>query len=196
MNEPAAATALAPFAPMALHLLNHPVLSEEGVYWNMLLRHAEALRDYFGQIGLALMVYEDDGFAYLTQPEQPDGDETPLPRITQRRQLTRSVTMVAVVLREYLDEWSEQHRVGRCQIAYADIYERCQPFLPPTTDERSHAYIIDTALNKLAEWEWIVRREVLGDKSLYVVRPLIKAMFGPDTLAEVREALAHDATGI
>lgn len=197
MTAPTDPEALALFAPVALRLLNHVVASEEGPYWNLLLRYTDALRDYFARIGLALIVYEEDGFAYLTQPEQPD-DETllPLPRITRRHHLTRAVTMVAIVLREQLDAWDEQHRAGRCQITHADIWERCQPFLPQTTDERSHVNGIDSALSKLVDWEWIARREVPGGTTFYEVRPLMRAMFGPDILAQVKEALIHDTTGI
>ena len=56
MTTPTDIEALALFAPVALRLLNHVVASEEGPYWNLLLRYTDALRDYFARIGLALIV--------------------------------------------------------------------------------------------------------------------------------------------
>lgn len=190
---------LAPFAPVALRLLTHAVYSEERLYWSLLLRHAETLKAYFACIGLEVVIYEDDGFAYLTQPEQYDSQETmalSLPRITHRSQLTRAITMVAIVLREHLDAWEEQHQAGRCHIPYIDICERCKPFLPETNDERSNAAAIDTALNKLVDWEWLVKRDSPGVALSYEVRPIFKAKFGPESFSALKEVLQHDATGI
>ena len=50
-----------PYATSLVRLLKGPVYSDSGDAWEQILRHHASIEDYFGQIGLELVVAEHDG---------------------------------------------------------------------------------------------------------------------------------------
>src|SRR5579884_1370112 len=93
---------IVPYAGVILKLLQQPLYSDDSVYWNQLLTHYTAIEAYFAQIGLQILLFEDEGFAYLTQPDLLDdtGEPISLPRLTKRMPLSYHATILGVIMRE------------------------------------------------------------------------------------------------
>ena len=100
------------FAPLAIRLLKGVVYEEEQRLWNELIKvHELPLRRYFEQIGLKLVVNRNEGYAFLRQPT--DDENNPLPRLMKRRTLSLDQSILCVLLRECLDEYTISESASR-----------------------------------------------------------------------------------
>src|SRR5215470_7651755 len=145
-------SAVMPYAPVVLKLLQNPLFSDEAAAWNLLLTYLTPVQEYFARIGLEVRVYEEDGFAYLHQPiiEDEEGQPIALPRLTRRDRLTYHTTLLCVILREWLDQFESTHLdAGKCMITDDQMRELLVPFLPGRTDERALQRRIDATIERL-----------------------------------------------
>jgi hypothetical protein len=175
-----------PSAAVKVRLLQDAVYSEDMELWTTLLRYRLNIENYFQEIGLQLVVHEEDGFAYLKQADQEDG--TVIPRLFRRDKLTRGVAILGVLLRERLLQFDEKvHDESRLALKKEDIVQLAAPFFPETNDEIRADKRIETAINK-AEEMGLLRKlpGVTGDEH-YEVRRIIKARFPVETLKALRE---------
>src|SRR5437773_1846220 len=95
-----------PSAGVKIRLLQDAVYAEDGDLWATLLRCRPHIENYFHEIGLELVVHEDDGFGYLKQTQQDDC--VGIPRLFRRDKLTRGVAIIGVLLREQLLQFDEK----------------------------------------------------------------------------------------
>ncbi len=58
-----------PSAAVKVRLLQDAVYSEDAELWAALLRYQQPIENYFQEIGLELVVHEQDGFAYVKQAD-------------------------------------------------------------------------------------------------------------------------------
>ncbi len=190
-------SAVAPYAPVILKLLQNPLFSDETATWNMLLSHFTPVQEYFARIGLEVRVLEEDGYAYLYQPalEDDEGQAITLPRLTRRDRLTYHATLLCVLLREWIDQFESAHLdAGKCMITDTQISELLLPFLPARTDERAVQSRIDSAIRRLSELGFIKRLSDTSSPTYFEVRRILKAKIDAEKLAEIKEKLAHYGT--
>src|SRR5205823_14800846 len=95
-----------PSAGVKIRLLQDAVYAEDGDLWGTLLRYRPHIENYFNEIGLELIVHEDDGFAYLKQTQQDEN--AGIPRLFRRDRLTKGVALIGVLLREQLLQFDEK----------------------------------------------------------------------------------------
>ncbi len=69
-------SAIMPYAPVVLKLLQNPLFSDETASWNLLLSYLTPVQEYFARIGLEVSVHEEDGYAYLHQDHRGSGART------------------------------------------------------------------------------------------------------------------------
>src|SRR5258708_5412906 len=142
-------SAVMPYAPVVLKLLQNPLFSDETAPWNLLLSYLTPVQEYFARIGLEVRVHEEDGYAYLHQPalEDDEGQSVVLPRLTRRDHLTYQTTLLCVLLREWLDQFESTHLdAGKCTITEDQVRELLVPFLPARPDERPLPPKMETAI--------------------------------------------------
>ena len=190
-------SAIAPYAPVVLKLLQNPLFSDEAAAWNLLLTYLTPVQEYFARIGLEVRVYEEDGFAYLHQPaiEDEEGQPVVLPRLTRRDRLTYHTTLLCVILREWLDQFESTHLdAGKCTITEDQLREQLTPFLPARTDERALQRRMDSAIERLIELGFLKRMPNTEKPAYYEVRRILKAKIDAEKLAEIKEKLAHYGT--
>jgi hypothetical protein len=175
-----------------VRLLQDAVYSDDAELWEMLLRYQTPhIESYFQEIGLQLVVHEEDGFAYLKQADDVDGQ--PLPRLFRRDKLTKGVAIVGVVLRERLLQFDEHiHDESRLIVLKDEIVQMVAPFFPETNDEVRADKRIEAAVNKAEEMGLIRKLPGSEGDERYEVRRIVKARFPTDTLTALREQLeAH-----
>ena len=185
----------APSAAVKVRLLQDAVYAEDGELWVTLLRYRTPhIEGYFQEIGLQLVVHEEDGFAYLKQADAEDG--APVPRLFRRDRLTRGVAVVGVVLRERLLQFDERiHDESRLVVSKDEIVQMVAPFFPESNDTIRADKRIEAAIGK-AEDFGLLRKVAIGESDVrYEVRRIVKARFPVQMLAELRDQLqAHANT--
>ena len=190
-------SAIAPYTPVVLKLLQNPLFSDEAAAWNLLLTYLTPVQEYFARIGLQVRLNEEDGFAYLHQPaiEDEEGQAIALPRLTRRDRLTYHTTLLCVILREWLDRFESTHLdIGKCTITDDQLREQLTPFLPARTDERTLLRRMDSAIERLIELGFLKRMPNTEKPVYYEVRRILKAKIDAEKLAEIKEKLAHYGT--
>ncbi|HVB21688.1 MAG TPA: DUF4194 domain-containing protein [Ktedonobacteraceae bacterium] len=190
-------SAIAPYAPVILKLLQNPLFSDEASAWNMLLSHFTPVQEYFARIGLEVCLNEEEGYAYLHQPtlEDNEGQVITLPRLTRRDRLTYHATLLCVLLREWIDQFESTHLdAGKCTITDAQIRELLFPFLLARTDERAMQRRINLSIERLIDLGFLKRMPDTDNPAYFEVRRILKAKIDADKLAEIKEKLARHGT--
>jgi Domain of unknown function (DUF4194) len=180
---------LTPSAPAKVRLLQDAIYSEDEDLWQLVQRYRQHLQDYFRELGLDLVIHDEDGFAYLHQlpPEEMAG----LPRLARRDKLTKGVAIIGVLLREQLLHFDQTiHDEPRLIINRSDLAVLAGPFFPTTTDEVRSDRRIDTAITKAEEFGLLRKLPGAEGDERYEVRRIVKARFPLETLKQLRDQLA------
>ena len=177
-----------PSAAVKVRLLQDAIYSDDADLWTTLLRYRPHIENYFQEIGLNLVVHEEDGFAHLKQAEQEDS--AGIPRLFRRDKLTKGVAIIGVVLREQLLQFDEKvHDESRLVLRKEEIMQFVAPFFPGSNDEILADKRIEAYINK-AEEIGLLRKLPGGEgEERYEVRRVIKARFPAETLKALREQL-------
>jgi hypothetical protein len=69
------------YAPLLIKLLQGIIYDDKKEVWNDILAFQHQIRAYFAVIGVELILNEQEGFAYLSQPDKIDGESTNVPRL-------------------------------------------------------------------------------------------------------------------
>lgn len=184
-----------PSAAVKIRLLQDAIYSDDTELWATLLRfRSPHIESFFQEIGLQLVVHEEDGFAYLKQSDEEDGEA--IPRLFRRDKLTKGVAIVGVVLRERLLQFDEKvHDESRLIVAKGEIIQMVAPFFPETNDNVRADKRVEAAINRAAEMGLLHKISGGEQDERYEVRRIIKARFQADTLKALREQLeAHANT--
>lgn len=184
-------TSVEPFAPAVIRLLQGPVFSDDTPTWNALLTYLDQVRGYCLKIGLELHMQEEDGFAYLRQPEMEDeeGQVIELPRLTRRVQLNYQTTLLCVLLRERLLQFeSNDLESSDCILTRGQIHEMLINFLPARNNELTEQSKMDTLITRVVELGFLKRLPKLGP-DYFEVRRILKAKIDADQLATIKERL-------
>src|SRR5579863_4678346 len=190
-------SAIAPYAPVILKLLQNPLFSDEASAWNMLLSHFTPVQEYFARVGLEVRLNEEEGYAYLHQPtlEDDEGQTIPLPRLTRRDRLTYHATLLCVLLREWIDQFESTHLdAGKCTITDVQIHELVSPFLLARTDERAIQRRINLTIDRLIDLGFLKRMPNTDNPAYFEVRRILKAKIDAEKLTEIKEKLARYGT--
>ena len=94
----------------AVRLLQGVVYLDEVPVWGLVCSNKTRLEEYFARIGIALVVDESEGFAFLRQLEDDEldkGYET-LPKLFRKSRLSYDATLLCVLLRDELRRFEEE----------------------------------------------------------------------------------------
>lgn len=185
MNEPL------PYAPLILKLLQGVVYYDDK-QWQQLLSDAIPIRRHFEGIGLQLHLDEVEGYAYLTQPDDPE-NPTNLPRLVRRVPLTYDATLLCVLLRESLQQFdAKSPDEPRHILSSEHIQEMMRLFFAEQTDMVRLERRIDSAMRQVENIGFLKKLSHENEQS-YEVRRIIKAKISADTLADIRDQLREYA---
>jgi hypothetical protein len=182
---------ITPFAPAVIRLLQGPLYNDDTTPWNALVQNYDQVRLYCAQIGLELQVYEEDGYAYLRQPEWEDdeGRTIELPRLTRRLPLSRDVSMLCVLLREQLLLFETGSMGGSaCLLSREQIRELLLPALPERNNELLLQKRIDALIERVVELGFL-RKVTRLEQDYFEVRRILKAKINADQLVELKERM-------
>lgn len=197
MDQTAVVQQPEPYATALIRLLQGFLYADDGEAWDLLLRYRSSVESYFARMGLELYINEVDGFAYLSQPDAEDdaGAAVSLPRLTRRRPLTYSVTILLVLLRDELNQFDRTNlEANRLIIPREHLVEQMRSFYAQRGDERQLLAQIQKDINQVIDLGFL--KEIThGEQVSYLVRPVLKAKINSDQLAQIKAQLeqhAHD----
>lgn len=177
----------------AVRLLQGVIYREDERQWNVLQRNISPLEEYFSIVGLQLAVDDDEGLAWLRQPEADEVSATPLPRLIRRTQLSYDATLLTVVLRDELHRFEQQDVDNeRCVIHTDQLFQLWRPFFPTESDDVSLRRSLLAALRTLESLRFVRR---FGDRTgEWEIRRILKARVIAAELEAVRDALKNAAS--
>lgn len=162
-----------PLPPVLVALMKGVVDAQnEPSTWQDLLSLHARVRDHVALLGLELFVDEAEGYAFLRQRPQPEGDPE-LPRLVSRRPLGYSVSLLLVLLRKQLAELDASGGEARLIVSRAEIADLIRLFHADRTNEARTADRIDADIVKVVELGFL--RRLKGQEDRFEVRRILKA---------------------
>jgi hypothetical protein len=163
----------------------------EAALWQDLLLLQARVRDYIAVLGLALLLDESEGYAYLYSRPAVEG-EVALPRLLQRRALSFPVSLLLALLRKKLAEFDAgagtEGSSSRLMLSRDDIVELVRVFLPSGSNETRLIDQVDTHINKIIDLGFL--RKLKSQNGGFEVRRILKAYVDAQWLAEFDQRLA------
>ena len=144
----------------AVRLLQGVIEADDGRGWDLVLTNRTALENYFARIGLALVVDESEGYAFLRQLAEDEVSEgyDALPKLFRASRLSYGQTLLCVLLREALRRFEEEEvRDERCVVSEQDLLAAWKTFFPLPADEVKQLKELQTNLRKLEELSFVRR---------------------------------------
>ena len=177
-----------PYAPVIIRLLQGVAYDDNREMWNALIDHQVQIKEYFDIIGVDVLIYESEGFAFLKQRQADEDAEVVLPNLIERRQLSYPVTLLCVLLVEKLLEFDVRGGDSTRLIMDKDeIKEMVRIFLAEKTNEARLLDSLDAHINKLTEYGFLRKLTTSEDK--YEVKRILKAKITADALQEIKQRL-------
>jgi hypothetical protein len=180
------------WSPVAVRLLQGVVYHDDNVdLWEQLLENVSPLTEYFGKLGLILVVDEPDAMAYLRQldDEEVSPDHAHVPRLFRRTPLGYDATLLCVLLRDELRQYEEEDvQNERCVISQGDLLSLWEAFFPKQSDSVRLNRSLTAALRKLEELKFV--RQFEKEPPSWEIRRIIKARLPLADLERLRLSLA------
>lgn len=180
-----------PWHVAAVRLLQSgAVYADDPRVWDILLGARTPLSDFFGRIGLLLVVDEPEGLAYLRQLKE---DELPesydrLPKLFRRARLGYDETLLCVLLREELRRFEEEDLDNeRCGIETNQLFEQWRAISSDQQDEVRARRDLSTALSKLEDLGFV--RKYSDEPEAWEIRRILKARLPVAELEALKEKL-------
>lgn len=180
------------------NLLLGVVYSDSGRgLWQALLDLRPQVSDLASQLGLKLVVYEDEGFAFLKTDETLEEGESEYvlpPRLMARRELTFELSLLLVLLRQRLLEFDTEGNGTRLLVSFSEMQEMMRVYFPDTGNAVRSEKLIRANIAKAEELGFLHRVDPKGsDVERYEVMRIIKAFFDADELSKIDSLLARYA---
>lgn len=184
--------ARAPFAAAIIKLLQGPVYADDKNSWRELTQWPSAIQEYFGKIGMELIINEQDGFARVLQPETDEHDDNPLPRLMKKQTLNYEATLLAVILREGLEEFDVKSDGNKFYLTQKEIKERIELFYKEQSNKSKLWKDLSKPITSLLNIGILkLNREDAANKdnNKYEVKRIIKAFISNEKLEEIKNKL-------
>lgn len=155
--------------------------------WQTLASSTSHVRDYFGRIGLDLVLEEADGYAYLTQRPVKEG-EPEVPRLVARRSLSYRVSLLLALLRKRLAEHDASSGDTRLVLTAAEVTDLVRLFLPDTANEAKLEDRVGQDIAKVVDLGFL--KPMKGRSDAYEVRRILRSFVDAQWLGQLNERLA------
>ncbi len=185
---------IAPYAKSAVKLLQGPVFEDQQDIWNETVQYQVELTLYFEKIALDLVIDKRDGYAYLKQIELDESGSTI--GLIRRMPLTYDLTLVCVLLREWLLEFeSNDLETANLYITPKQFRDRIEMFFKEKTNELKFIKELNRHLDQCVEMGFLklVHKDGINpDEYRYEVKRIIKARITPGELLQFKQQLEDE----
>lgn len=177
-----------PYSKAIVKLLKAPIERNSNL-WDSVINYQIEIQDYISQIGLELIVKKDEGFAFVKQYEDSDGNTLGL---IVRRQIGFETSIVLVVLRQILEEFDSnpiQFQVAEKFITDTEIKEEVELFLPEKFNRVKFLKELDGFINKIVELGYLKEVSKKDNETKYQIHRIIKEKVNLDNLQDFKSKL-------
>ncbi len=174
-----------PYSKAIVKLLKGSV-ERNATVWEDIVYYQLEIQEYVSQIGLELIVKKNEGFAFLKQFEDSEGNTLGL---VTRRQIGFETSIVLVVLRQILEEFDSnptQFQVFEKFISDAEIKEEVELFLPEKFNRVKFLKELDGYIKKIVELGYLSEVNKKDNETKYQIKRIIKEKVTLDVLKEFK----------
>lgn len=176
------------YSKAVVRLLKSPI-ERSSTLWETVLVYQTEIQDYISQIGLELVVKKDEGFAFVRQFTDSEGNTMGL--IT-RRQIGFETSIVLVVLRQALEEFDSnptQFQGTEKFISSQDIKEEVELFLPDKFNRVKFMKELDKYIGRIADLGYLREISQKETETVYQIHRIIKEKVTLDDLQAFKTKL-------
>jgi Domain of unknown function (DUF4194) len=184
-----------PYSKAIVKLLKGSIERTSNV-WDDVVNYQTEIQDYISQIGLELIVKKEEGFAFIKQFE--DGEGNTLGLVT-RRQIGFETSIVLVVLRQSLEEFDSnptQFQVFEKFITDLEIKEEVELFLPEKFNRVKFLKELDGYINNIIKLGYLSEVSKKENETKYQIQRIIKEKVTLDILQEFKLKLQENVESI
>jgi hypothetical protein len=177
-----------PYSKAMVRLLKAPVERSVSV-WQDILHYQQEIQDYISQLGLELVVRKDEGFAFVRQFEDSEGNTLGL---VVRRPLGFEVSVILIVLRQLLEEFDSnptQFQVAERFITNTEIKEEIALFLQEGYNRIRFIKELDHSIARVVELGYLKEISRKDQEITYQIHRIIKEKVSLDVLKDFQEKL-------
>lgn len=179
-----------PYSKAVVKLLRQPIESSMSL-WNDVLNYQVEIQAYLTVIGLELVVKKEDGFAYLKELEDSEGNTL---GIISKRKIGFEASIIIVVLRQTLEEFDQnpnQFDVNEKFISFQEIKDEIELFIPETYNKVKLMKDLEINIRRIVELGYL--REISRDDfdTTYQIHRIIKEKISLDQLQEFKNKLEN-----
>lgn len=181
-----------PYTTVFIKLLKGPVDYTDKSTWGKLIQYKAELPKFLDQMGLRLILDEDDGYAYLKQMSQEDDENAGAWII--RRALTYEESIMLILLREMMAEFETSESVSRELIKKRrEIKEYAELFFKENASRVKFSKEIDRLIDKSEEYGFLflVEDHEIWDEQRFKIKKIIKAKIDSEELESFTTQLNH-----
>jgi hypothetical protein len=174
-----------PYSKAIVKLLKSPVERNSSV-WNDVVIYQLEIQEFISQIGLELIVKKEEGFAFVKQFEDSEGNTLGL--IT-RRQIGFETSIILVVLRQALEEFDNnptQFQVAEKFITDTEIKEELELFLQEGYNRLRFLKDLDKYIKNVVELGYLKEISKKDNETKYQIQRIIKEKITLDILQEFK----------
>jgi hypothetical protein len=184
-----------PYSKAIVKLLKSPI-ERNSTVWDDVIMYTNEIQEYLCKIGLELIVKKDEGFAFLKQIEDSEGNTLGL--IT-RRQIGFETSIVIIVLRQSLEEFDSnpsQFQVSEKFMTNIQIKEELELFLQEGYNRLKFQKDLDKYIKNVVELGYLIEIEKKEKETKYQIHRIIKEKITLDILQEFKTKLQEYAESI
>jgi hypothetical protein len=178
-----------PYSKVIVKLLKSPIDSTNSL-WEDVLRFQYEIQEYISQIGLELIVKKDEGFAFVKQFEDSEGNTLGL---VVRRQIGFETSIVLVVLRQSLEDFDmnlTQVQATEKFITNTEIKEEVALFFPEKYNGVKFEKELDNYINKIVDLGYLKEISTKDKEIKYKVQRILKEKVTLDMLQDFKTKLS------
>jgi hypothetical protein len=172
-----------PYTSVVIKLLKGPVEYVEKGAWEKLIQYKAELTTFLQQLGLTLVLDEQDGYAYLKHAHVEEDDSSV--SWIQRRSLTYEESVMLVLLREMMAEFEIGEATSRELIKKRrEIKEYAELFFKENASRVKFLKEIDRLIDKAEENGFLDKTENhdIADEQKFRIKKIIKAKVNTEEL--------------
>ena len=178
-----------PYTPVFIKLLKGPVDYTDKSTWEKLLQYKTDLVKFLRQIGLIMVLNEDDGYAYIKHLQLEEENNISW---IQRRALTYEESIMLVLLREMMSDFETGEATVRELIKKRrEIKEFAELFFKEKASRVKFLKDIDRLIDKAEEYGFLqlMKDEEIADEQAFRIKKIIKAKIDTEELDDFFEQL-------
>ncbi len=178
-----------PYSKAIVKLLKGTVESKENI-WKDILTYQIEIQNYISQIGLELIIKEDDGYAFIKQFEIDVDDNTI--GLVSRRQVGFETSIVLIILRQIIEEFESNpidFQISEKFITQSELKEQVSFFLPEKFNKVKFINDIEKYIKRVEDLGYIKEVGINESEKKYKIHKIIKEKITLDDLREFKQNL-------